>query len=129
MSQNTDFSNDPTLPNVDTSTLAQQFVLNLFNQKNDTRLVFHTYRQANEIVKNINSLAQANGSTQGEWEVAVLAGWFFNAGYLFDYSKPADKSIELADKFLSAHQFSKVSKTAVLDTIKVAHEGHSSKKA
>ena len=127
MNQNTDFTNDPTTSNVDISTLARQFVLNLFNQKNDSRLVFHSYRQANEIVKNVNSLAQANGSTEGEWEAAVLAGWFYNVGYLFNYQKPAPKSVELADKFLTAHHFTKEKRSTILGTLKAVHEQASKK--
>ena len=45
----------------DIATLAQQFVLHLFNQKSDPRLVFRNYRQATEIAKTVNMLAQANG--------------------------------------------------------------------
>ncbi|MEO1258246.1 MAG: Pycsar system effector family protein [Bacteroidota bacterium] len=127
MNHNTDFSNDPTASDVDISTLARQFVLNLFNQKNDTRLVYHSYRQANEVVKNVNSLAQANGSTEGEWEATVLAGWFHNVGYLFDYQRPAEKSVELAGKFLDAHHFTKAKKSLVLGTIRAVHEGQSAK--
>ena len=127
MNQNTDFSNDPATSDVDISTLARQFVLNLFNQKNDTRLVHHSYRQANEIVKSVNSLAQANGSTEGEWEAAVLAGWFFNVGYLFDYQNPVGKSVELAGKFLDAHHFTRAKKSLILGTISAVHEGHPAK--
>lgn len=128
MNQPSEFSNDPTTSDIDLSTLARQYVLNLFNQKNDSRLVFHSYRQASEIVKNVNVLAQANGSTEGEWEVAVLAGWFFNVGYLFDYKNPAPKSMELADKFLMAHRFSKEKKSQILETIKIVHAGQPSNK-
>ncbi len=129
MNQNSDLPNDPATTDVDISTLARQYVLNLFNQKNDSRLVFHTYRQANEIVKNINTLAQANGSTEGEWEVAVLAGWFYNVGYLFNYQNPAPKSMELADKFLTAHHFTKDKKALILGAIKTVHEAQPLKKA
>ena len=91
MNQNADFSTTPATSEMDISTLARQYVLNLYNQRNDSRVVFHTYRQANEIVKNVNALAQANGSTEGEWESAVLAGWFYNTGYLFNYNAPCRK--------------------------------------
>lgn len=122
MNQNADFTNEPAASDVEISTLARQFILNLFNQKNDSRLVFHSYRQANEIVKNVNTLAQANGSTEREWETAVLAGWFYNVGYLFSYTEPATKSIELADKFLTAHDFTKEKKAVILNTIRGVHE-------
>ncbi|MCC6725070.1 MAG: hypothetical protein IT258_11205 [Saprospiraceae bacterium] len=87
----------------DIASLAQQYVLNLFNQKNDARLVFRTYRQAVEIVKTVNSLAQSIGSTASEWETAALAAWFSNVGYLFDYQNPAPRAVEKAEKFFSAH--------------------------
>ncbi len=128
MNQPTDFSNDPTASEIDISTLARQFVLNLYNQKNDSRLVFHSYRQASEVVKHINTLAQADGSTEAEWEVTVLAGWFFNVGYMLDYKNPAPRSMELADKFLTAHHFSRERKDQILDAIKAVHAAQPSKK-
>jgi hypothetical protein len=102
----------------DIASLAQQFVLNLFNQKNDARLVFRTYRQTMEIVKMVNSLAQANGSTQQEWETAALAAWFSNAGYLFDYQNPEPKSVELAEKFFNAHHFPTEKKAPIIATLR-----------
>lgn len=102
----------------DIASLAQQFVLNLFNQKNDARLVFRTYRQAMEIVKTVNTLAQANGSTEAEWETAALAAWFSNAGYLFDYQNPEPKSVELAEKFFAAHHFPAERKTHIISTLR-----------
>lgn len=100
------------------SVLAQQYVLNLFNQKNDPRLVFHTYRQTTEIAKAVNIFAEANGSTAGDWETAGLAAWFINAGFLFDYQEPAVKSLELAAKFFEAHQFSPGKMRIILDILK-----------
>lgn len=129
MNQRTDISNDPSTSDVDISTQARQFVLNLFNQKSDSRLVFHSYRQANEFVKNVNVLAQANGSTEGEWEEAVLAAWFFNAGYLLDNRNPASKSMELAGKFFTAYDLEKEKRVAVLKAIETVHNGEPSKNA
>lgn len=109
---------EETIAQTDIASLAQQYVLNLFNQKNDARLVFRTYRQAMEIVKTVNSLAQANGSTELEWETAVLAGWFCNVGYLFDYQNPEPKSVERAEKFLDAHHFSPERKAHIIATLR-----------
>jgi hypothetical protein len=103
----------------DIASLAQQYVLNLFNQKNDARLVFHTYRQTMEIVKAVNSLSQSNGSTASEWETAVLAAWFSNVGYLFEYQNPEPRAVEKAEKFFSAHpQFPADNVAKVIETIK-----------
>ena len=111
-------SSETLVSQTDIATLAQQFVLNLFNQKNDPRLVFRTYRQSMEIAKAVNSLAQANGFTEKEWEVAELAAWFTNVGFLFDYQNPEAKSIELAEKFFAAHHFSQEKKVAIIAALK-----------
>ncbi len=102
----------------DIGTLARQFVLNLFNQKNDPRLVFHTYRQTLEIARAVNSLAQANGLTEQEWGMAELASWFINVGYLFDYQNPMPKSLELAQKFFDAHHFLPEKQASILHLLK-----------
>jgi hypothetical protein len=111
-------SSEALISQTDIATLAQQFVLNLFNQKNDPRLVFRTYRQTMEIAKAVTSLAQANGFMEKEWEVAELAAWFSNVGYLFDYHNPEAKSIELAEKFFAAHHFSPEKKVAIVAALK-----------
>lgn len=116
-------SSEELISQTDIATHAQQFVLNLFNQKNDPRLVFRTYRQTLEIAKAVNSLAQVNGFTAKEWEVAELAAWFSNVGFLFDYQSPEAKSIELAEKFFAAHDFSPEKKVAILTTLKSLFSG------
>jgi len=111
-------SSETLISQTDIATLAQQFALNLFNQKNDPRLVFHTYRQTMEIAKTVTSLAQANGFTETEWETAELAAWFANVGYLFDYQEPGPKSVELAEKFFAAHHFSPEKKSGIISALK-----------
>jgi predicted metal-dependent HD superfamily phosphohydrolase len=111
----------------DIATLARQFVLHLFNQKNDPRLVFRNYRQATEIAKTVNQLAQENGLTESEWEAAELAAWFVNVGYLFDYQNPEHKSIELAEKFFAAHHLTPEKKTAIVTTLKAVFSDPSPK--
>lgn len=98
--------------------LAKQYVLTLFNQKNDSRLVYHTYKQTTEIARMVNVIAEAAGAPRTDWETAELAAWFVNVGYLLNYKRPAQKSMEVADKFLSAHQYPEKRKEAFLNTLK-----------
>lgn len=108
----------------DIASHAQQFVLNLFNQKNDARLLFHTYRQTTEVVKAVNSLSQANGATALEWETATLAAWFSGAGFLFDYQSPEPRAVEKAEKFFGAHpQFPSEKVGTVSETIRSLFNG------
>ncbi|MBI5916105.1 MAG: hypothetical protein HY842_12080, partial [Bacteroidetes bacterium] len=118
MSREQHSASEEIISQTDIATLAQQFVLNLFNQKNDSRLIFRTYRQTMEIARTVNSLAEANGFAEAEWETAALAAWFSNAGYLFDYQNPEPKSMELAERFFAAHQFSPEKKTAIIGTLR-----------
>ncbi len=98
--------------------LAQQYILNLYNQKNDPRLLYHSYRQTSEIARTVNVLAQANASVKDDWELAELGAWFVNAGYLLDPRQASRKSIEVAEKFLSAHQYPQSKKQQLLELLK-----------
>lgn len=117
-------SSSGSLPSqTDIVALAKQYVLNLFNQKNNSMLVYHTYKQTTEIAKMVNVFAEANGAPRSDWETAELAAWFVNIGYLLDYKRPAKKSMEVADKFLSAHQYPEARKKAFLNTLnEVMHQ-------
>ena len=116
----THLPSEETIAQTDIGTLARQYVLNLFNQKNDPRLVFHTYRQTLEIAKTVNALAQSNGLTEQEWSTAELASWFVNAGYLFDYQNPLPKGLELAQKFFDAHHLPSDKQAQVLHLLRAA---------
>ncbi len=109
---------EQTIARTDIASLARQFALNLFNQKNDPRLVWHTYRQTTETARLVNSLAEANGYAEAEWEAASLASWFVNAGFLFDYQNPAPKSVELAEKFFDAHSYPAEKKAIILAALR-----------
>ena len=63
----------------------------------------------------------------GKW-LFWLVG-FTTVGYLFDYQNPAPMSMELADKFLAAHHFTKEKKTLILETIKSVHAAQTLKSA
>lgn len=111
-------SSEAIISQTDIATLARNFVLNLFNQKMDSRLVYHTYGQTLQITKAVNNLSQANACTADEWEAAELAAWFSNVGFLFNYDHPEEKSIELAEKFFEAHGFPHEKKEVILNTLK-----------
>lgn len=112
-------SSSGSLPSqTDIVALAKQYVLNLFNQKNNSRLVYHTYKQTTEIARMVNVIAEAVGAPRSDWETAELAAWFVNVGYLLNYKRPEQKGMEVADKFLSAHQYPENRKKEFLDTLK-----------
>ena len=60
-------------------------VLETFNAQEDRVLPFHNYRHTFEIVQKINDLSNACEASPSEMEIAVLAGWFIDIGYVLDY--------------------------------------------
>lgn len=114
MNNNPDPGTNPASSTTDLAAQAQHFVLDLFNQKNDPRLVFHTYRQTMEVARAVNSLSQAEGLPEAAWEATELAAWFTNVGHLFEYQNPAPKNLELAQKFFGAQDIPPEKKEAVL---------------
>ena len=81
---------------------AQRFALSLFNQKHDSRFVYHNYQFTNEVVKKTEEIARENSFSDAVIKEAKLTAWFYHLGLLFDYSNPIPKSSELLQKFLIA---------------------------
>ncbi len=86
---------------------AAQYVLELFNKQDTTRLLFHNYQHTVEIVQLINDIAGVSDSNYDEEvkEIAQIAGWFYNVGYLKDYRNQRERSIEMLRKFLQFHKY------------------------
>lgn len=81
---------------------AQRFVLSLFNQRHDSKLVYHNYQFTNEVVEKTALIARENSFPDPIIKEAKLTAWFYHLGLLFDYSNPIPKSCELYQKFLIA---------------------------
>ncbi|MCS7035161.1 MAG: DUF5706 domain-containing protein [Saprospiraceae bacterium] len=79
---------------------AQAHVLRLWNERHDARLAFHNYAQAAEVAERVAFLAREERAPDDAAEVALLAAWFFNIGYLENPAAPADASAIRAEFFL-----------------------------
>lgn len=119
------FSEKP-MANTESRILDQcaEYVLNLFNEKGDARLTFHNYQHTSEIVALIERIAHSPIPEQHSWsiskdsvEIAQLAAWFSNTGYLFDYNEPQDHSIKIAQQFLEKLTYDKVSMDKVVNCL------------
>ena len=84
----------------------QRFVLHLYNQKSDSRLVYHSYQNTNALVDAIIEIGQENKFQEHLIHTVALAGWFYHLGKLFDYNNAVPKSVELARKFLDSKDYS-----------------------
>ncbi|MFK7935724.1 MAG: Pycsar system effector family protein [Saprospiraceae bacterium] len=95
-----------TLTDKDILQLAQQYVLQLFNQKQDGRLVYHNYQQTTEMLRYVENIAESEAIPASILEVASLAALFRNVGHLFNYRQPLPRSRELAKNFLRSQNYS-----------------------
>ena len=88
------------------------FVLELFNEKADSRLTFHNYQHTTGIVALVEKIAHSpipdhasQNISKSSIEIAQLAAWLRNTGYLIDYNNPQDRSIHIAKEFLSLNNY------------------------
>ena len=102
--------------------LAQQHALQLFNEKNDARLVFHNYTQSSQIAKLVAEIGQGSNLKDLDIEVAQVAAWLWNLGYLFDYANPLPATIQQTKAFLSGQSYPSEKTAIVLACIQAGHE-------
>lgn len=79
---------------------ASQYILDSFNDMHDARLVYHNYQHTAEIVDIVEAIAAAEKINEETTELAQLAAWFSNIGYLVDYKSPQEHAIQRVGNFL-----------------------------
>lgn len=111
---------------IDTSIIdaAQVWVLSLFNEDHDTRLLYHNYRHCAEVVVKLNEIANSGGFSSDTIEIAQIAAWFYGTGYLKDYVSFHNQSIIAAEEFLNERKYSSEKKAKVLSCINSLKLGH-----
>ncbi len=97
--------------------LAQEYVLNWFNARHDTRLLYHNYPRSVRIVKAVGELAQAQEMGEEVSEQAQLAAWFHLCGYSIDYQNPVKSALPIAQDFLQAQSYPEAKLKQVLKAI------------
>lgn len=98
---------------------ARQHILNLYNHKHDARLTYHNYAQVEMIVKKTGDLAAQLQAPEPAKEIALLAAYFHQTGYLENYPSPEWWSVEKAKEFLESVQYPHIAQ--VLLTIQNIH--------
>lgn len=82
---------------------ASTFVLDLYNQHQDARLVFHNYALGVEITEKAETLCVQAQPNDADCAVVRLSAQFLLTGYLFDYRAPLTHSLRIAGQFLESH--------------------------
>lgn len=78
---------------------ARQFILRLYSQKQDARLLLHNYSLGAGLAEQVDLIGQAEGAPSAVIESAVLSAWFLPTGWLFDVNAPLNYSPKVAEQF------------------------------
>ena len=83
---------------------ARSWVLDLFNQHADRRLLWHNFAHTNELVQLCSGLTQGREFEEEDLTALYTAAWFGFTGWMFDPAEPLSASRQLALQFLHAEQ-------------------------
>ncbi|MEM9992195.1 MAG: hypothetical protein AAF738_10550, partial [Bacteroidota bacterium] len=111
-------------PKSNTIAQARQFVLNLHNKAANAKLLYHNYAQTAAVVEQVEQLSNTLPSAKPEVvEIALLAAYFHQVGYLKKYQNPQEASKQLAQQFLTSINYSSSHAPHVLRSIEASFEG------
>ncbi|TGE09784.1 Pycsar system effector family protein [Hymenobacter fodinae] len=100
---------------------AKAYITQLFEQQLPSRLVYHSPKHTAVVVKEAKALAEAAGLSESDQEALVLAAWFHDAGYVDTYDGHEYRSMEIAEQWLTEHDYPADRIAVVKDIIKATH--------
>ncbi|MCB9289117.1 MAG: hypothetical protein H6560_17540 [Lewinellaceae bacterium] len=102
---------------------AREFVLRLFGQRQDGRLLVHNYNFADTLAGYVKAIAKEEGAGAEVLEQALLGAWFIPTGYLYDYREPAHFSVEFTRQFFGQAEYPAEKQEQVVGCILSVAEG------
>jgi len=102
-----DILKHPTFEEQTLSQKAGRFVLSVFDENQDNRLVFHNYNLASSCADHLKAIELEGGHQKETLEIAGLVSWFLSLGYLFDYQSPLTYALRELGRFFSVEECSK----------------------
>lgn len=84
---------------------AEDFVLDLLQNKLDEEYVFHNVHRIQEIVEATKKLLSEGQLKEGDEEVLLLAAWFLNTGFTTDEGGVAAHSAAIVKDFLASKEY------------------------
>lgn len=68
-------------------------------------MVYHNLNHTRQVVKAAEKMGNYTNLAEDEMEILMLAAWFHDSGFKYDYDNHEKKSIELAEKFLTENNY------------------------
>jgi predicted metal-dependent HD superfamily phosphohydrolase len=88
---------------IDYSTInkVEAYVRDLFNSRLADEVLYHTIKHTLEVVKVVQEIGEAEGITDEEMELLIIAGWFHDTGHFHCCSGHEEHSTQYAKNYLS----------------------------
>lgn len=83
---------------------ARRWVLDLFNDHADNRLLWHNFAQTSQLVSTCSRLSASEDLSEDDLAALYFAAWFAFSGWLFDSSEPTVASRQLVSQFLTVEK-------------------------
>lgn len=96
---------------------ANNYIFNLFKDKLSHDYTYHNYQHTLETVEACKRIARGYELSEKELEILLLAAWFHDAGYIFQYENHEEKSKDIARAFLGEHKYPQDDLSRVLSCI------------
>jgi len=102
-------------------TKAETAVFDLFKTNQDSRLLYHNYEFASNLVESIQEVGRAFDLSASTMEMLCIAGWFYPTGHLIDYNNPTEAAIKNVIQFLREENYPKAKTEKIKDFIRLAN--------
>ncbi|WP_432671890.1 Pycsar system effector family protein [Flavobacterium sp. SM2513] len=84
---------------------AEKFVNQLFKDNLSLDYIYHNFNHTLGVVQNTRLLLRAEGISDDDAEVLLLAAWFHDTGYIKGFENHEEVSIKIARDFLEEHNY------------------------
>ncbi len=102
---------------------AQVFVEQLLKEKLSKDLVYHNYEHTERVAKAVEEIASHSNLEGDDLEIALLAAWFHDTGFVHTYDGHEEESQKIAKEFLSAENVAKEKIQKVVTSIMATKNG------
>jgi len=85
---------------------AEIYMTSLFTEKFSPEICFHNLLHTKTVIHAVKEIGSHSGLSDDQMEIAVLAGWFHDAGYCWKYIGHEEESNRVCARFLKKVNYS-----------------------
>ena len=103
----------------------QDYVEHLLNGNLSNDLIYHNYKHTARVVKAAEEIGQQSNLGEDDLEIALLAAWFHDTGFVKDYENHEEESQKIAEEFLKGENYPQEKIDKVTTSILATRRGRS----